>query len=273
MQEDFVPASELLNRRRIAAYIDRQSYWSQLQVVAQTASTNADLAAMAENVEGRAVRAAEWQTAGRGRLDRNWDQGRSRGLAVSFILRPSVAVTGWGTIPLLSGLAVLDACHASGIDATLKWPNDVLAASGPRSGTKLGGILTQLVNTQPPIVVVGIGLNVLESAAELPPTATSLVQEASGRLVDRTEVLIALLEALSERCVAWESGVKAIDDYRASCSTLGKHVEVTMPGAATIRGIAEDIDEQGRLCIRTDDQIVAVAAGDVVHVRRADADG
>lgn len=273
MQQESVPAPELLNRARIESYIARQSYWSQIQIVAQTASTNSDLAAMADQVKGRAVRAAEWQTAGRGRLDRNWDQGRSRGLAVSFMLRPSVPVAQWGTIPLLSGLAVLDACHACGVEATLKWPNDVLAASGSRSGAKLAGILTHLVSAQPPVVIVGIGLNVLELAAELPPTATSLAQEAGGRPVDRTDVLIALLDALGDRCAVWESGGKVMDDYRASCSTLGKHVEVTMPAAPAIVGIAEDIDEQGRLCVRINDEVVAVGAGDVIHVRRASAGG
>lgn len=270
MQEYPPPVAQPLNQASLEAYVGSQSYWSQLQVLAETASTNADLVAMANDVPGRAVCTAEWQTAGRGRLDRTWEQGRSRGLATSFLLRPAVPVTRWGWIPLLSALAVLDVCAEFDIDATLKWPNDVLAATGPRAGAKFGGILTHLASTSPPAVVVGIGLNVLETPSELPPTGTSLAQQAADQHLDRTAVLIALLAALGDRCAAWEAGADVAADYRASCSTLGQLVSVTMPAATAISGIAQDIDEQGRLCVLADGRIHTVAAGDVVHVRRAE---
>ncbi len=138
--------------------------WRAVEVLTSTGSTNADLLAraVAGAPEG-VVLAAEEQTAGRGRMGRSWLSPPRAALTFSLLVRPdtvSPARRGW--LPLLAGVSVASAVRAAaGVDARLKWPNDVLV--GP---AKLGGILAEAVGNA---VVVGIGLNVSTEPGELPP--------------------------------------------------------------------------------------------------------
>ena len=139
------------------------SLWRAVRVVAETGSSNADLlaAAGAGAAEGT-VLVAEAQTMGRGRLGRRWASPPRAGLTFSVLLRPAgvpAALLGW--LPLLAGVAAAAAVSAvAAVDATLKWPNDVLAGE-----QKLGGILAERAGTA---VVVGIGINVWQARADLP---------------------------------------------------------------------------------------------------------
>jgi BirA family biotin operon repressor/biotin-[acetyl-CoA-carboxylase] ligase len=230
--------------------------WTRLEVVPETASTNADLLADS-SAPDRAVRVAEHQTAGRGRLDRSWESPPRAGLTFSVLLRPAVPQAEWGWLPLLAGLAVVDAVRdTTGLAPALKWPNDVLLGPDER---KVAGVLAQ---TSGATVVLGIGLNVGTAAAELPvETATSLA--LAGRPhVDRTDLLAAVLDRLDVRLRQWTD---AAPDYRRACATLGRPVRVHLAGGAVVEGGAEDVDELGRL--RVAGQVVT--AGDVVHVRNA----
>lgn len=273
------------------ALIDGRGVWTDLQVTASTGSTNADVAAAARSgaPEGLVVTADE-QTAGRGRLGRAWATPPRTALAVSVLLRPApVPPARWGWLPLLAGLAVLDAVNATGIQARLKWPNDVLV--GER---KLAGILAERVTgagtdragtdrvgsgrAGSDGVVVGVGLNVSLTAAELPaPTATSLLIEQAN-VLDRDPLLRALLRALGRRYDTWRSvlgDVGGVGDggdgtreaYVGACSTLGRTVRVQLPGGALVTGRARDIDPDGRLVLDVAGEPLAIASGDVVHVR------
>ena len=264
--------------------------WTELQVRASTGSTNADVAAAARAgaAEGLVVTADE-QTAGRGRLGRDWATPPRAALAVSVLLRPTqVPPARWGWLPLLTGLAVLDAVNATGVDARLKWPNDVLV--GER---KLAGILAERVAGSDTDgtdgVVVGIGVNVSLTAEELPmPTATSLLVEGA-RVLDRDPLLRALLRALGRRYDAWrvvhgqvggvaEGGDGTRAAYICACSTLGRTVRVELPGGAVATGRARDVDPDGRLVVDRDDATdnsgdpggapcpFVLASGDVVHL-------
>lgn len=137
--------------------------WRDVTVVPQTGSTNADL--LAEARAGAAeglVLVAEEQTAGRGRLGRSWSAPPGAGLIFSVLLRPAgVPPTRLGWLPLLTGVAVASAVRdQTGLPASLKWPNDVLV--GER---KLAGILAEAHGDA---VVVGVGLNITLTQAELP---------------------------------------------------------------------------------------------------------
>jgi BirA family transcriptional regulator, biotin operon repressor / biotin---[acetyl-CoA-carboxylase] ligase len=243
--------------------------WSRVDVVDQTASTNADLLADPAAVDRTAL-AAEHQVAGRGRFDRTWTSPPRAGLTFSVLLRPTVPVHQWGWLPLLAGLALQEAVVAtSGVDAVLKWPNDLLARPGDG---KLAGILAQ---TGDGSVVVGIGLNVDTTAAELPTdTATSLVL-CGASAVDRTELLAAILGRIDARAARWvdaggDAAAAGIDAaYRAACATLGRAVLVTLGDGSVVEGRATDVDAGGRLVVRTGDGPRTVAAGDVEHVRPA----
>jgi BirA family transcriptional regulator, biotin operon repressor / biotin---[acetyl-CoA-carboxylase] ligase len=245
--------------------------WREIRVVAETGSTNADVAELARaGEEPGLVLVAETQTAGRGRLGRTWSAPPRSGLAFSVLLPPEEPGPRLGWLPLMTGVAVVSAlrefAEVEGVrrgrmaDAALKWPNDVLI--GER---KLAGILAQRVDTG---VVVGIGLNVGLRADELPvPTATSLaIEEAPA---DRDPVLRAILRSLADRHAELRAGGEAAlrATYRSMCATLGRRVRVELPGGSILTGEATDVDEAGRLVIETASGTHSLNAGDVVHVR------
>jgi BirA family biotin operon repressor/biotin-[acetyl-CoA-carboxylase] ligase len=256
--------------------------WREVRAVAETGSSNADLlaAAGAGAAEGT-VLVAEAQTAGRGRLGRRWASPPRAGLTFSVLLRPDgvpPALLGW--LPLLAGVAAAASVRAvAALEATLKWPNDVLARD-----QKLGGILAERAGTA---VVVGIGINVWQARADLPQdaAATSLALAAgpwgAGPAADgrgpglRERLLGSLLDELGRWYLAWRDQASPGDadacglrqEYVRRCATLGREVTVTMPGTEPVTGTATGVDGAGRLEVRTAAGLVAVTAGDVVHVR------
>jgi BirA family biotin operon repressor/biotin-[acetyl-CoA-carboxylase] ligase len=255
--------------------------WTRIDVCAETGSTNLDVteAAAAGAAEGLVV-VAEQQVAGRGRRDRQWQSPPRAGLTLSVLLRPGAARPehGWpalapgtyGWLPLLAGVALLEAVRrVAEVDALLKWPNDLLVGDG-----KCAGILAEASGEA---VVVGIGLNVSTRAEELPVTtgapATSL--KLSGAAVaDRDPLLRALLRGLAGWYAGWrEAGGDAelaglLATYRRESATIGRRVRVLLPAGGELAGEATDVDSLGQLVVRTADGIDHhVSAGDVLHVR------
>jgi BirA family biotin operon repressor/biotin-[acetyl-CoA-carboxylase] ligase len=252
----------------LAAALTRDSpLWRSLEVVAEVGSTNAELAARAaEGAAEGVVLVAEHQVAGRGRLDRVWTSPPRAGLTVSFLLRPGVPAARRGWVTLLVGVALAESVgEVTGVRASLKWPNDLLAGDG----RKLAGILAESSGTA---VVVGVGLNVSTTAAELPETGTSIAV-VTGSAPDRGPLLLAFLRAVERRYRRWtaalgdpvNSGLAA--DYLAWSSTVGTTVSVTLPDGSTLDGVAEAVDWDGRLVVGTPDGRVELASGDVRHVR------
>jgi BirA family biotin operon repressor/biotin-[acetyl-CoA-carboxylase] ligase len=223
---------------------------------------------------GRVI-VADHQVAGRGRLDRSWVTPPGTALTFSVVIDPGLPDERWPLIPLVAGVAVVDAVRRSGGDASVKWPNDVLlvdgvAEDGARSGAgrKLCGILSERVG-DPPRAIVGIGVNVDLREDELPvPTATSLA--IAGLDVPRADLLGAILAGFSARLDQVRSDVPGfLDDYRVRCSTLGRPVMVLMPDGGRLRGEATAVDATGCLMVEDGAGTHHVAAGDVVHVRPA----
>jgi BirA family transcriptional regulator, biotin operon repressor / biotin---[acetyl-CoA-carboxylase] ligase len=244
--------------------------WRQLDVVAETGSTNADLIAKAEggaDVDG-SVLLAEYQNAGRGRHNRQWSAPPRAQIAMSVgVGGSSVPRSGWGWLPLAAGVAVADAVSAlgGGVEVGLKWPNDVLA-----NGGKLAGILAE-VAAPAAVIVLGLGLNVTLTAEEAPdPVATSLLTLGSS-VIDRNTLTRRLLRELAVRIDAWRAAGGAdpalIADYERYSLTLGSRVRASLPGDREVVGIARAIDETGRLCVDTGGQTVAISAGDITHLR------
>lgn len=245
------------------ALVGAGSMWSEVRLVMATPSTNGDVAAAARaGAAAGLVVVAESQTAGRGRLDRSWQAPARSGLTFSVLLRPGVPRSRWAWLPLLAGLAVADAVRAVGLlDATVKWPNDVLVAH-----RKLAGVLAEVVDDA---VVVGLGINVSLRADELPvPSATSLALAGSAT-TDRDTVLRATLRSLERRYGQWVEGASALGaEYRSASATIGRQVRVELPGARSLEGEAADVDGAGRLVVRAPDgTLTALSAGDVVHLR------
>ena len=235
--------------------------WTSVAVKDVTGSTNADLAS-GEHPVG-SVLVAESQTAGRGRLDRRWVSPPRAALMFSVLVRPAVPASNAGWLPLLAGVAVAAAIDdVVGLNARLKWPNDVLI--GDR---KLAGILAEQAACG---VIVGIGLNVSATAAELPPPGpgslrpTSLLIEGAG--TEREPLLIAILGELERWYREPAAGLR--EEYVTRCATIGRDVRVELPNGRSLRGTADTVDPSGCLVVRAPGaEPVAIIAGDVVHVR------
>ena len=264
--------------------------WRTIEVVESTGSTNADLLAraLAGEPEGT-VLATEDQRAGRGRLGRTWITPPRAALTFSLLVRPDVPPAKRGWLPLLTGVAVAGAITSvTGVETSLKWPNDVLAGPGhpapgqPRPG-KLVGILAEGAGDA---IVVGIGVNVSTEQAELPergpgalPAASLLTAGAKPEALDRTPLLLAILSAFERRYLTWReaagdpeaSGLRAA--YLEHSGTIGRLVRAELPGGQALSGPAVGVDADGRLLVRSSSgtgaagSVVPVAAADVVHLR------
>ncbi len=254
-----------------------------LDVISSTNDAAAKLAR--EGAPSWTLVSAEQQSAGRGRLDRSWESPAGSGLLFSVVLRPplKVALSAYGWLPLMAGVAVTRAVNTVGIGAQLKWPNDVIldgpawdGSSGPR---KLAGILAERGDG---FVIVGVGLNVSGAQADLPiPAATSVLIESEKQppdvrlatALDRTQLLISSLaewQALWSRFVL-SSGDAATSelalDYRKLCATIGRTVRADIAGGDPVVGTATDIDSQGHLIVESDVHRRVVSAADVTHLR------
>ena len=240
-------------------------------MVEESPSTNAEVARRARAGEPPGlVVVAEHQTAGRGRLDRTWTTPPRVALTFSLLVSPDpVPPARWPWLPLLTGLAVTTAVRrTAGVDARLKWPNDVLVGT-----RKVAGILVELVDRPGggPLAVVGTGLNVSTGRDELPvETATSLALEGAASL-DRSALLADVLAAFTGLVEPWRAsgGGGLLPAYREACSTLGRAVRVQLPGGDPLEGQAVDVDDEGRLLVDDGRRVHVLGAGDVVHVRPA----
>lgn len=244
--------------------------FSALDVVSSTGSTNADLiAAAATGAADRTVLVAERQTAGRGRQSREWVSPPA-GVYLSVLLRPErVPAARLGSIAVVAGLALVHTARAAGVEATLKWPNDLLIGAG-----KAAGVLSEALAGGAG-VVVGIGLNAGPVDAPAGPgglAATSFA-EAGATVTDPGELAATLLTSFAELESAWRAAggdleaAALLAPYRAACATLGRRVRIELAGGE-LTGEAGDVTATAELVIKTDDGAeTTVSAGDVVHLR------
>jgi len=220
----------------------------------------------AEGAADVAVVAAE-QTGGRGRLDREWTAPRG-GVYASILLRPDVPPAQVPVFTLAAAVAVATAAREAGVDAGIKWPNDVLVASDDADGgaRKLAGILTEMEGEADRFswLVVGIGVNVDVDADALPPEGTSVSIE--GGTADRRAFAQRVLEGFHDLVSGDLSEV--LPAWRERALTLGERVRVDTP-SGEVEGVARDVEFPGALLVDTDDGEVRVTAGDCEHLRSA----
>jgi BirA family biotin operon repressor/biotin-[acetyl-CoA-carboxylase] ligase len=239
--------------------------WDPVLLV-ETASTN-DVARDHARKGARAgfLVAASRQTSGRGRLGRSWESPSERGLYVSIVLRPDLAMNEAGQLTILSSLALSDAVEAvAGIRPQIKWPNDLVL-----NGRKLAGVLIETEQKAGRLVfaVIGMGLNVRHEADDFSPEVRELATSlylASGRLYRRVDLLVALLDAFGRRLS--QPFAEAREAWASSSLTLGQRVTLS-----TLRGRkygqALGLDESGALLVRNDSgEIEAITAGDMQAV-------
>jgi BirA family biotin operon repressor/biotin-[acetyl-CoA-carboxylase] ligase len=226
----------------------------------EIASTNHRAREIAEDGIADTVVVASAQTAGRGRLDRDWESPPG-GVYLSIICRPDLPPAEAPLYTLAAAVATTRAIRAAGIDARIKWPNDVLVVDEDGETHKLAGILTEMRGEADRIawLVVGIGVNADDPGIE---GATGLRVETSDT-VDRRAFVQRLLCAFDDLRTTPETILSA---WRDNALTLGQRVRVETP-AGEVVGEALDIEAPGTLIIASDDSTVRVHAGDCEHLR------
>ena len=213
------------------------------------------------------------QTAGRGRLGRDWLDAPHKGLYYTAVIKTDLVQP--ATLPLFASLAVCDALRERyHIDCQIKWPNDLLL-----NGKKVVGILCESVSygyqQQGRGILCGIGINLAQpqsyfDAADL-PHGTSLALQ--GAAVDLATDPAWLAEGLTDfgfdrnlYTFARDGFAPFREEYKAACVNLGRRVTFDLPEGGQGAGEAIDVDEEGRLVVRTDSGEVHVFTGEVsVH--------
>ena len=229
-------------------------------MVEVTGSTQDDLLNRAQQSEAQNgdVLVTDFQSAGRGRIDRTFEAPASSALLFSFYIEPKRELSEWSFLPLVVGLGASFALSAidPGITPTLKWPNDIQI-----DGLKVGGIIAHATRKG---VVIGVGINVAMQESELPVAqATSLALKNFGEL-NRNIVLASFLNEFENLLGRWEAGEDLRHLYLERCSTIGLKIEAQLPGGVNKRGVAAGISPHGELIL---DDGSRVTVGDIVHLR------
>ena len=224
-----------------------------------TTSTQSDLADLVNLNSAKTgdVIATEFQSEGRGRLDRTFEAPPGSALLFSFYIAPKRARTDWGFISHLAALSMQQVISRDlSSQVWLKWPNDILIDS-----LKVAGLLAQATDHG---VIIGIGVNVAMTTEELPvDTATSLAIAGSNNL-DRNLILGSFLNHFESNFKEWDKGEDFIASYSEVCATLGRNVQVEVIGRENCTGVALAINSLGALLLADGFE---VNVGDVVHLR------
>ena len=236
-------------------------YW-RVSVVDVTGSTQSDLAdsvRMNSAIDGD-VLIANYQSAGKGRLDREFIAAPSSALLFSLYKKVGRPREEWNFLALLTALSITEALHDLDhtIDLNVKWPNDILI-----NEKKTAGLLCQAVEDG---VVIGIGLNVSMQIEELPvETATSLLLK-NFRELDRNIIVKKILKIFEAKYSLWNLSGSAqfISEYEKACSSLNRQIQITLPNHAPKDAMAIGVTRLGELILE-DGSLVNSA--DVVHLR------
>ena len=251
LPEEFASALTL-TQPRLGVFANRVLWYTEVGSTNDIAGTFGD-----RDADEGLVIIADRQTAGRGRLGRNWSSPAGAGIYASIVLRPSSRAARLLTIA--AGVAVAEGIgSATGLVTHVKWPNDVHV-----NGRKLSGILAEGAVRH---VVLGIGINVQPAAypPDVAARATSIETEL-GRPVDRGLVLAECLAALFARYRQLHSDDDRIvvNAWRARAAPmLGRRVEWETAGERC-SGVAEDIDDDGALIVRAEAGTLKIRSGEV----------
>lgn len=265
---DLDRAARLLAQAAIGHTIDYHPIVESTMHIAQRLAERPD-------IRSGAVVVADEQSAGRGRLTRRWEAPPAKALLVSIVLKHGQLPTDPGQLPMLAGLAVVDAVRkVARLDENewrigLKWPNDVLLGRSLPEARKLAGILIEstMANGRLQTAVVGIGINVNQTLEELPDVAAPAMRPVSlrsalGIPVDRSDLLVALCRSFSDHLM--RPAPVLVAEWRRELWTLGRPVTVHAADGSHIHGIAVDTTDSGGIVVQDQDGLsFAVDAGDV----------
>jgi BirA family transcriptional regulator, biotin operon repressor / biotin---[acetyl-CoA-carboxylase] ligase len=216
-----------------------------------------------------AVLVADYQSAGRGRLDRRWEAEPGTSLMLSALFRPDWPASRLMWLTMMASLAAAEAIETvTAVPVHVKWPNDlVIEVAGV--WCKTGGLLLEgnvAENGRLHSIILGLGLNVNMSAAQLPAgrmpvTSLSL---AAGQPVARRRLLLELLARLEAHYDNADNGRSPHSAWQKRLMTVGRTVTVVRSGQAELVGLAVGVDDEGQLLVQTGDgQPHKIIAGDV----------
>jgi BirA family biotin operon repressor/biotin-[acetyl-CoA-carboxylase] ligase len=244
---------ELLNADAIAGALE-SSYW-RVSVVEEIDSTQNYL--RTSNPKSGDLITAEYQSAGRGRLDRKFDAEKSSALLFSFYFEPENEVKNLGYLTLLVGASVTATLNeiTNNNNFKCKWPNDVLF-----NEQKVAGLLAEKTSAG---VIVGVGINVSTSREALPVEHATSIFLATDIQINRNELLVKILHNLENDLLDWQSGKDLTAKYRSLSATIGSQVRIALPDGSSVEAKAVDIDETGSLHL---DNGQLITVGDVIHL-------
>ena len=232
--------------------------------VAEVDSTNRWLVDQAKSgaSEGHVI-FADYQTAGRGRLDRQWVAPARSALLCSLLLRPELDTDQLalvvGAVALSARAALVRLC---GLRPTIKWPNDLLVGE-----QKLAGLLAEVVTSDDgTVIVVGIGINLTASPADVP--STDVLKETGITLSPRglLDILLEDLEWRYAQLHTQDGRATVHQEYESALVTVGQRVRVERTHDV-LEGEVLGIDACGHLIVNVDGVEMFFSTGDVVHVR------
>jgi BirA family biotin operon repressor/biotin-[acetyl-CoA-carboxylase] ligase len=231
----------------------------EIRTVASTASTNADMIALAAAgaPEGLWLRAVE-QTAGRGRLGRDWVSMPGNLYASTLVrLRPEDPLP--ATLAMVAAVALEETIGGWGARPVIKWPNDLLIG-----GAKLSGILLERSGGA---VIVGIGVNLAHHPADLGRAVTSLASQGVGA-PDPALFLADLAEAFARWLGTWRRGLDPVRRrWLERAHPIGTALSLRLPGTEPVDGLFDGLEADGALRLRlADGRVQVIHAGDVFMI-------
>ena len=258
--------TEHITKEKISENLETEEIAKEILCFRKVFSTNSIAKFLANhNAEDGTVLISEIQTKARGRSGKKWEA-PDGGIWMSLILRPQVPPARIGLITLATGVAIAKSIRSLGLDAKIKWPNDVLI-----HGDKISGVLTEVNATFNEIdwIVVGIGIDSnisLEDFSEdIRPGTTTLTEELPAE-IDENELIAIFLNEFEEVYKLYKDGeVEAIlKDWRELSDTIGKYVNITQTGGKITQGYVVGINNEGSLIIeRQDGALEKIISGEL----------
>lgn len=253
----------LPSAQRLAGLCTTAAHAIALEIVAETGSTNVDLLARTPHLQQPTLLWAQLQTAGKGRAGRAWHTPAGAALTFSLAWKFNLPLQGLLGLPLAVGVVIAEALRTFGVDARLKWPNDVLKDDG-----KLAGILIETVTDktgrQATWAVIGVGINIAQASGLSMQTGRAVVA-ATELAAEPERAMAALLDGFVRALPRFEQQGFAgfVDAWNALDAYAGEPVNILDQGQVLHTGYAAGVDAGGRLLLDTAQGRITVLAGDV----------
>ena len=258
--------TEHITKDQIMKNLKTETMGNEILCFRKVFSTNSIAKFLANhNAKEGTVLISEIQTNARGRLGKKWES-PDGGVWMSVILRPKVPPARIGLITLATGVAIARSIRKFGVDAKIKWPNDVLI-----HGDKISGVLTEVNATFNEIdwIVVGIGIDSnlkLEDFPEEIRAGTTTLEEELPSKVDENELIAIFLNEFEEIYQSYKDGEieTILKEWRDLSDTIGKYVNITQTGGKITQGYVVGINNEGSLILeRQDGSLEKIISGEL----------